>query len=363
MIRTRGRRAVNDSYQPNNWLTPQHRSRLMRRELALPLAILGRDFLIYGVSLGVAIAPVPWPLSLAASLWAGLMIGAIFVAGHDACHQALTPHRTLNDWLGRLALAPSWTTRSLWIHFHNRIHHAFTNVIGVDYSVSPLSLNAWQHTGRARRAIYRLYRSPVGFLPYYLVEMWWKAHLMPWDRRVRANWRAHLPDAAFALLWQFMVIGLLLLVAAAINPDATTLHVLVLGWLLPYLVWNTLMSVAIYCHHTHPDVAWYADQKDATAADVQITGVVHAVLPQPLRMLSSNIMEHNAHHVLPNLPHYHLAEAQLEFERHFPSIPRLIILSRRMLAVIRACKLYDTERHCWVDFAGRPTGPIHRPPA
>lgn len=357
------RRAVNDYYQPNNWLSPEDRSRLMRRETALPLLILGRDFLIYFVSLGVAIAPVPWPLSVAASVWAGMMIGAIFVAGHDACHQALTPHRRLNEWLGRLALAPAWTTRSLWIHFHNRIHHAYTNVIGVDYAVNPLSLDAWRRSGRAKRALYRLYRSPVGFLPYYLIEMWWKTHLLPWDRRVRANWRDHMPDAAFALLWQFALIGLIVLVAAAINPGAATLHVLVLGWLLPYLVWNNLISVVIYCHHTHPDVAWYAEQKDAVAAAVQITGVAHAVLPQPLRMLSSNIMEHNAHHVLPTLPHYHLAEAQRELELRFPSIPRLIILSRQMLRVIKACKLYDTERHCWVDFAGRQTGPIHTPPS
>ena len=291
------------------------------------------------------------------------MIGGIFVAGHDACHQALTPSRKLNDWIGRVAMGPSWTARSLWTHFHNRVHHVYTNVIGVDYSVSPLSLDMWQRAGRVRRAMYRLYRSPVGFLPYYLIEMWWNNHLLPWDRRVRADWREHLPDALFALLWQVALIGLVLSVGGAINPGASTLHLLVLGWLLPFLVWNNLMGIVIYAHHTHPDIAWYAEQKDAVAADVQITGVVHAVLPQPLRMLSSNIMEHNAHHVLPTIPHYHLAEAQHEMELAFPSILRLIVLSRQMLTVIRACKLYDTQRHCWVDFAGRQTGPIHTPPS
>ena len=354
---------MNQVYQPSSWLTPGLRARLMRRKTALPLLILGRDFLLYFASLGVAIAPVPWPLSLVASIWAGVMIGAIFVAGHYACHQALTPHRTLNDWIGRLAMAPAWTARSLWMHFHNRIHHVYTNIIGVDYAVSPLSLDMWRRAGRARRAIYRLYRSPVGFLPYYLTEMWFKNHLLPWDPRVRANWRDHLPDALFALLWQIAIIGLILVVGAAINPGAATLRLLALGWLLPYLVWNTMMGVVIYAHHTHPDVAWYTDQNAAVSANVQVTGVVHAVLPQPLRMLSSDIMEHNAHHILPTIPHYHLAEAQRELELRFPSIPRLIVLSWQMLAVIRACKLYDTERNCWVDFAGRQSGPIHTRPS
>jgi omega-6 fatty acid desaturase (delta-12 desaturase) len=354
---------MNHAYQPNTWLNPEDRARLMRRETALPLLILGRDFLLYFASLGVAISPLPWPLGLAASIWAGIMIGGIFVAGHDACHQALTPHRALNDWIGRLAMAPAWTTPSLWKHFHNRIHHAYTNLIGVDYAWSPLSLDMWRRTGRARRAIYRLYRSPVGFPFYYLIEMWWQSHFLPLAPSVRAQWRDHLPGAVFALLWQVVLVGLILVVGGAINPGVSTLQLFALGWLLPYLVWNTLMGIVIYAHHTHPDVAWYADGESANAAEVQVTGVVHAVLPQPLRALSSNIMEHNAHHVVPTIPHYHLAEAQRELELRFPSIPQLIIHSRQMLAVIRACKLYDTERHCWVDFAGCQSGPVHTRPS
>jgi acyl-lipid omega-6 desaturase (Delta-12 desaturase) len=351
---------MNHAYQPNTWLAPEDRVRLTRRETALPLLILGRHFLLYFVSLGLAISPLPWPLILAASVSAGVMIGAIFVAGHDACHQALTPHRALNDWIGRLAMAPSWTTQSLWKHSHNRIHHAYTNILGVDYAWEPFSLEMWRRTGRVRRAIYRLYRSPVGFPFYYLIEMWWRHHFLPLAHSVSAQWRDHLPDAVFSFLWQLVVIALILVIGAAINPGASTLHLLALGWLLPYLVWNTLIGNVIYAHHTHPDVAWHVTAEGGNSAEVQITGVVHAVQPQPLKMLSSNIMEHNAHHVVPTIPHYHLGEAQRELELRFPSIPRLIILSRQMLAVIRACKLYDTERDCWVDFAGRQSGPIHK---
>jgi omega-6 fatty acid desaturase (delta-12 desaturase) len=360
MAPTKGRPAgaMNHDCQPRSWPDAEERVRFTQRKTALPLLILGRDFGLYFASLGVAIAPIAWPLCLAASVWAGIMIGGIFVAGHDACHQALTPSRKLNNWIGRLALAPAWTTRSLWIHFHNRIHHVYTNVIGIDYAVSPLSLALWRRAGGFRRTIYRLYRSPIGFLPYYLIEMWWKAHFLPWDTRVRPQWRAHLPDASFAMLWQVGLVSLIFVVAPRINPDATWVHLLVLGWLLPYLAWNTLIGIVIYAHHTHPDVAWCV-QQDNRSTDLHIKGVVHAVLPQPLKMLSSDIMEHNAHHVLPTIPHYHLAAAQRELELRFPSIPRMVVLSRQMLGVIKACKLYDTERNCWVDFAGRQTGPIH----
>jgi acyl-lipid omega-6 desaturase (Delta-12 desaturase) len=350
---------MSSTAKPQTWFTPEQQAALMRRETARPLLILGRDFLLYFVSLGLAIAPLPIPVCVAASIWAGIMIGGIFVAGHDACHQALTPHRRLNDWVGRIALGPGWTTRSLWKYFHNQNHHSYTNVIGVDYAWSPMSLAAWQQTRWLRRAIYRLYRSPVGFLPYYLVELWWKSHFLPWAAPVRAQWREHIVDAAFAFIWQMVMVGCILTAGRLLNPAASVLHQVELGWLLPFLVWNTLIGVVIYAHHTHPDVAWYLNPTEARSAMVQVTGVVHAILPQPLRFLSSNIMEHNAHHVVPTLPHYHLAEAQHEIEQRFPSIARMIVHSCQMLAAIKACKLYDTERRCWVDYAGRRTGPLH----
>ncbi len=341
------------------WFAPERQAELMRRETARPLLILARDFLLYLASLVVAIAPLPHAISLVASVWAGIMIGGIFVAGHDACHQALTPHRKLNDWIAWLALAPGWTTRSLWRYFHNQNHHGYTNVIGVDYAWSPMTLTAWRQAGRSRRAMYRLYRSPVGFLPYYLIEMWWKSHFLPWAAPVRPRWRDHLADAGIAAAWQVVAIGCILAAGRMLNPEASAFYLIGLGWLLPFVVWNALIGVVIYAHHTHPDVAWYSSPSESRAAMVQVTGVVHAVLPQPLKLLSSNIMEHNAHHVIPTLPHYHLAEAQRELERKFPSIAQMVVLSRQMLAAIRACKLYDTDRHCWIDFAGRQTGPSH----
>ncbi len=192
--------------------------------------------------------------------------------------------------------------------------------------------------------------------------MWLKCHFLPWAAPVRLRWRDHLADAGFALLWQVVAIGCILAVGGLLNPDASASYLIGLGWLLPFLVWNTLIGVVIYAHHTHPDVAWYANPTEARSAMVQVTGVVHAILPQPLRALSSNIMEHNAHHVIPTLPHYHLAEAQRELELSFPSIARMVVHSGQMLAAIRTCKLYDTEHHCWTDYAGRRTAPLRGEP-
>jgi hypothetical protein len=87
-------------------------------------------------------------------------------------------------------------------------------------------------------------------------------------------------------------------------------------------------------------------RKRTNAARALSRDAVHATLPQPLKMLSSHIMEHNAHHAMPTLLHYHLAVVQRELSLRFPSIARLTIRSRQMLAVIKARKVYDTDRHC-----------------
>ncbi len=82
------------------------------------------DYLLFGAVLaGVALAP-HWAAKLALGVLAGLLIARLFIIGHDACHQSLTPRRGLNKWLGRLTFLPSLTPYSLWEVGHNVVHHA-----------------------------------------------------------------------------------------------------------------------------------------------------------------------------------------------------------------------------------------------
>jgi omega-6 fatty acid desaturase (delta-12 desaturase) len=80
-----------------------------------------------------------WWAKLLCGLAAGFVIGRLFIIGHDACHQSLTPHRTLNKWLGRIAFLPSITPYSLWDVGHNVVHHGYTNLKGTDFVWAPLT--------------------------------------------------------------------------------------------------------------------------------------------------------------------------------------------------------------------------------
>jgi omega-6 fatty acid desaturase (delta-12 desaturase) len=331
------------------------------RNDVLALSIFIGDFSLYLFLIFLALAPLGYGINIAGSIAAGIIIGAIFTLGHDACHQALTTHPRLNVWLARIAFIPSAHAVSLWILGHNQIHHGFTNLKGRDYVWEPMSPAEYSAARAGRRVFYRLCRGPLGGLPYYLVEMWWKKNFIPISPEARRRWRHHVFDSAFAVLSQFLVVVGVISLGRWLDPAKSIPSTVSLGWLLPFIVWNWLMGVIIYVHHTHPSIPWFNDRKKWRAAQVKIRGTVHVRLPQPLHILSNNIMEHNAHHLDPSIPFYHLATAQARVRQIEEGIIFLKLGLRQYLDTVKQCKLFDFDRGCWTPFSEAVMGVVQRP--
>jgi omega-6 fatty acid desaturase (delta-12 desaturase) len=317
---------------------------------AIALAIFVADFALYLTFVLLALAPIGLLPNIASSIAAGIMIGAIFTLGHDACHQALTSHPRLNNWLGRIAFIPSVHAVSLWILGHNQIHHGFTNLKGRDYVWQPMSPAEYAAAPSGRRLFYRVIRGPCGALPYYLIEMWWKKNFIPIAPEARKRWRTHLFDSVFVVVSQIVLIAAIIGIGHFLDPSRSILSNMLLGWLLPFLVWNWLMGVVIYLHHTHPHIIWFDEHAKWKAAQVKLFHTAHVRLPQPLHVLSNNIMEHNAHHLDPSVPFYHLATAQAQLRRLTDEIIHFKVGARSYLDIVRTCQLFDFDRGCWVRF-------------
>ena len=105
---------------------------------ALVLVLVDLALFAAGLS-AVVLLRAAWA-KLAAGVAAGLVIGRLFILGHDACHQSLTRHRGLNRWIGRLVFLPSLSPYSLWEVGHNVVHHGYTNLRGVDFVWQPATL-------------------------------------------------------------------------------------------------------------------------------------------------------------------------------------------------------------------------------
>ena len=100
------------------WLIP-----LSERTTARAIFLLALDYALLAGALAGTVLAAAWWTKLLCGLAGGFVIGRLFIIGHDACHQSLTPHRTLNKWLGRIAFLPSLTPYSLWDVGHNVVHH------------------------------------------------------------------------------------------------------------------------------------------------------------------------------------------------------------------------------------------------
>jgi fatty acid desaturase len=95
-----------------------------------------------------------WPVRIAASLLIGhSFAGAAFVA-HEALHGSIVRGRYARLAIGALGFLPFGISPTLWVAWHNRVHHAHTGQCGVDPDTYP-TLTKYRES-RAVRVIDRL---------------------------------------------------------------------------------------------------------------------------------------------------------------------------------------------------------------
>ena len=331
------------------WLTPLTERVVVK---AILLQILDTVILTAGL-IGTVYFESIW-VKLLLAIFSGFMIGRIFILGHDACHQSFTPYRSLNKILGRLAFLPSLTPYSLWEVGHNVVHHGQTNLKGFDFVWAPLTLEEYQSLSTGKKVLERIYRSGFGPFVYYIVEIWWNKMFFPSKKAMPATRPAFLWDnllvSSFAALW------IAALTFGAMATNQSILLTVLMGFVIPFIFWNGMIGFVVYVHHTHPSVSWYSDKSEWLRAQPFVSTTVHLVFPFKWGAAMHHIMEHTAHHVDMGVPLYKLKQAQAKLEE---MLPGRIIIQKFSWAyyfdTAKLCKLYDTQRKCWLDFKGNKT--------
>ncbi len=331
------------------WLVP-----LSAKTTARALALLALDWALLLAALAGTVLLAAWWAKLACGMAAGFVTGRLFIIGHDACHQSLTPHRTLNKWIGRIAFLPSITPYSLWDVGHNVVHHGYTNLKGFDFVWAPCTREEYAALTPLQRALDRVYRS--GWAPglYYMVEIWWKRMFFPS--------RAQMPTRRAVFLWDnllvsaFWVLWIGAMAWAAVATGQPVALLLAMGVAVPFLFWCAMIGFVVYVHHTHTAVSWHDERGAWSQAQPFVSTTVHLTFPLGIGGLLHHIMEHTAHHVDMGIPLYRLQQAQARLEELLPG--RIIVQRfswRWYFDTARRCKLYDFTRRCWTDYAGRAT--------
>jgi acyl-lipid omega-6 desaturase (Delta-12 desaturase) len=303
--------------------------------------------------LGAFLLPSPW-MRGACLLITPLVIGALFVIGHDAAHHTLTPSRWLNRILGRLCLLPAYHPYTSWCHAHNVLHHAGTCLKGKHPDFAPLSKSEFDSLPMWRQRMERIHRAPLGVGLCYVLDFYGRYLLFP-NRGNRSPRKTtfqtdRLLVLAFAA-FQFWIGHAL----TAYTPDLrlspwlyTTIAVT-----LPWATWIYFTGVMSFIQHTHPRTAWYDDHAEWEFYGVQLSSSTHVILPWPLGAILHNTMDHAAHHIDPTIPLQELPASQKLLEQQAPGhcvVQRLTW--REYVRICRACQLYDYRERCWLSFDG-----------
>ncbi len=319
-----------------------------RKRNAYAFLLLALDIAMFAAGQWLTItATRVWLVALGVLLtWSAIV--RLFIIGHDACHQALTSSRRLNDAIGRLAFLVSLTPYSLWRAGHNIVHHGFNNLRGRDFIWEPKQAQEYLLLPRWRRALERVYRGPLGPPLYYFVEIWWKRLFFPNRRNMPAARSEFTGDSLLAAAAAAAWIGAIFWYTR--THDRSFWVALSLAWLLPFVLWNWTVGLVVYLHHTHPKVPWFNQRREWQQHAAQVSATAHVLVPAPLGAWIHYIMEHPAHHLNATIPLYNLKAAQrhlYEIGAKFERIPLTLAYYRRCL---RTCKLYDYATGAWIPF-------------
>jgi acyl-lipid omega-6 desaturase (Delta-12 desaturase) len=301
-----------------------------------------------------------WWLRLADAITLPVVIGALFVIGHDAAHGSLVCSGWLNRVLGRLCFLPAWHPYTSWSHAHNSMHHGWTNFKGREPAFPPFTKEEFDRLPLWRQLLERAYRTPLGIGVYYTIDFYGRWLLFPLaERRSPYRLAFHLDRIGVFCFIALQFVAAWILAHQVHNGVLPAPLYAVIATVVPWFLWISFMGFVSFIQHTHPRLAWYDREDRWSFYHVQLTSTTHTIFPPPVERLLHNIMDHPAHHIDPTIPLYELTSSQKLLEQMCPEHAVVIRWTPwDYFRTCAACKLYDFRRDCWTDFHGKPTTPL-----
>ena len=302
------------------------------------------DVLFFSLSLlGVIVAQNPL-LKIFFSLLMGLATSSLFVLAHDAAHGALFRRKWLAELIGTIFMLPALNVYRLWCFGHNRIHHGFTSLSSVDWIWRPLTVKEYQSLSTIRRAMYRAERSLCGCGLHYLTKVWLPKMIFFMPGQLTRSDNIKLWISKF---WVFAYASSMTLLAYHLDGFLGIFTMLIL----PFIVFNYVISLIVYLHHTHPDIPFFDTKTEwnHSIGALYCTTVIHA--HWLIDCLTHNILTHTPHHVDIRIPFYRLKMAFQYIKMNYPTYLHEYNLNLNVLRhIFRSCKLYDYDAHTWHTF-------------
>lgn len=320
------------------------------------VALFVLDIALYAAAIaGVLFLPA-LAAKVASAAFAGMALARMFSLAHNAAHENIVNGRRLNRFMATILFMPFFYNYRLWVYEHHALHHPFPNDTKSD-AYKPYSKQEFDALPAWRRALERFYRAPnvVGWGLYYLLERHFSTKIyppayIPPPLRPAAWWNTALLAAYAAALCA------LLMAAPRYAVNLTSVEALLLGLVLPFLVFEIHDGFALYVQHTDSRIAWFKGDVDRDAEGRTELLSVHLVVPRLMGWFYHDTFAHPVHHLHPKIPCYHAYAAQKLLDARLG--PAAVVSQfglTWLLDTTRRCKLYDWDNHQWLAFNGAPT--------
>jgi omega-6 fatty acid desaturase (delta-12 desaturase) len=189
-----------------------------------------------------------------------------------------------------------------------------------------------------------------------MVEIWWNKMVFPNEKYMPTRRPIFTKDC-----WLITVFGaawVAVMVWAAMATEQSIALTLVMGLVVPFFFWVSMIGFVVYVHHTHVDVSWHEERTGWSKAAPFVSTTVHLTFPWHVGAMMHHIMEHTAHHLDMSIPLYKLKQAQSKLEELLPG--RIVVQPfswKWYFQTARDCKLYDFKTDSWTRYDGTVTSP------
>ena len=283
---------------------------------------------------------------LISGVLAGIAASGMFVLAHDAAHGSLFKNKWVSEIMGTIYMLPALNSYRLWCFGHNRIHHGFTSFSPVDWIWRPLTIDEYNSLSGFKKFLYRAERSLWGCGIHYILKVWWPKMVcfMPDDLQ---------PSKVRAIKIGKLTVVLFTLLVGTIYYSHDGLFSVVTALILPFIVFNYVISLIVYIHHTHPQVPFFDERAEwnHTIGAVFCTTVIHTNWLVD-KFITHHILIHTPHHADIRIPFYRLKNAFANIKEHYSAyIHEYKLNFLTLLDIFKKCKLYDYKNHIWYDFS------------
>ena len=287
------------------------------------------SFLLWAISITVALAPLHWAIRLFSSLLAALLLVRLFAIYHDFLHKAILKNSKLAQAVFTLYGFYTLNPPSIWKRSHD-YHHKhnsklYTSSIG---SFPVLTKQDYLALNKSQQIKYLFIRHPLTILFGYVFAFWWGMCMLSLLRNPTKHW-----DSLLALVlhhsagFAFYYLG--------------GWSAFLFGFMIPAFLSSAMGSYLFYAQHNFPSSTFKA-KEDWNYLDAALESSSYMKMNSVMRWFTGNIGFHHIHHTNAQIPFYRLREVHERFEEF--GVAKTTSLKILDMASCFRVKVWDSEK-------------------